>query len=173
MHTGRLLLRKAVTADLPAIHAILSDSAATAYWSTPPHLTLDQSRDWLQSMIDIDPTQGDDFIVEHQGRVIGKAGLYRFPEIGFIFHPEVWGQGFAAEALAAVFDRAFETHRLPAIEADVDPGNMRSLKLLRGLGFRDVGRQERTWFVGDRWCDSIYLRLEPESWTVRKPRPLR
>lgn len=160
LRTERLLLRPAAESDLAAIHAILSDPRTTAYWSTPPHATLDLTRDWLAGMIAIPCAEGEDFVIEHAGRVIGKAGLYRFPEIGFIFHPDVWGRGFAREALDAVIARAFAVHRLPAITADVDPRNAACLKLLAGLGFRETGRQARTWLVGDEWCDSIYLRLE-------------
>lgn len=159
LRTQRLLLRPARAADIDAFHAILSDPRATAYWSTPPHGDMAQTQAWLQSMIEIGCGEGEDFVVELGGRVIGKAGMYRFPEIGFIFHPDAWGQGFAREALEAVLARAFGEHRLPAVEADVDPRNSRSLKLLGGLGFTEIGRAERTWLVGDQWCDSIYLRL--------------
>ena len=114
-------------------------------------------------MIDTPPHEGEDFVVEHDGQVIGKAGLYRFPEIGFIFHPDAWGRGFASEALRPVLDRAFGVHRLERVEADVDPRNRASLTLLGRLGFREVARKRRTWLVGDRWCDSVYLHLDRSS----------
>jgi RimJ/RimL family protein N-acetyltransferase len=91
--------------------------------------------------------------------VIGKAGLYRFPEIGFIFNPDSWGQGFAAEALRPVLQRAFALHGLEMVEADVDPRNEASLKLLAKLGFREIGRREKTWLISGNWCDSVDLRL--------------
>ena len=160
LETPRTRLRPAHAGDLEAIHAILSDPLATAYWSTPPHSAIEESRDWLAAMIAIAPAEGEDFVVEHDGRVIGKAGLYRFPEIGYIFHPDVWGRGLAREALAAILDRAFAVHRLDRVTADVDPRNLASLKLLAGLGFVETGRAARTWHVGGRWCDSIYLALE-------------
>ncbi|GAO38765.1 putative acetyltransferase [Sphingomonas changbaiensis NBRC 104936] len=164
IRTERLRLRPATAADLPSIHSILSDPRATAYWSTPPHQYLEQSRAWLRGMIDIPADEGEDFVVEQDGRVIGKAGLYRFPEIGFIFNPEMWGRGFAAEALRAVLDRAFNLHGLAFVEADVDPRNEAALKLLARLGFRESGRKERTWLVGEEWCDSVYLRLSRADW---------
>ena len=167
IHTSRLVLRAAREADIEPLHAILSDRNAMAYWSSPPHRDIGQTRDWLGSMIAIQPSEGEDFVVEHRGRVIGKAGLWRFPEIGFIFHPDHWGRGFATEALTSVLDRAFQVHGLPKVDADVDPRNGSSLKLLQRLGFRETGRKERTWHVGDEWCDSVYLELEPHAWTSR------
>ena len=162
--TERLSLRPARTADLEPMHAILSDPAAMTYWSTPPHTSLDETREWLQAMIDTAPAEGEDFIVEHEGRVIGKAGLWRFPEVGFILDPDTWGRGFASEALRAVLGHAFDTHGLDAVAADVDPRNERSLRLLGRLGFRETGRKARTWLVGDEWCDSVYLRLDRRKW---------
>ena len=165
--TERLLLRPAKADDLEPLHAILSDPRAMAYWSSPPHESRDQTRDWLASMIAIQPTEGEDFIVEHEGKLVGKAGLWRFPEIGFILHPDHWGRGFAGEALAPILDRAFGVHGLPKVDADVDPRNAASLRLLEGLGFRETGRKERTWFVGGQWCDSVYLELDPAGWRLR------
>ena len=159
IETERLLLRRATMDDLGAFHLILSDPQATTFWSTPPHSDVEQSREWLQSMVDIMPGEGEDFVVEHQGSVIGKVGFFRFPEIGFIFHPRTWGRGFAEEALRPVLKRAFHVHRLEAVEADVDPKNAASLRLLAKLGFIEISRRERTWFIGDQWCDSVDLRL--------------
>jgi RimJ/RimL family protein N-acetyltransferase len=165
--TERLLLRPAKADDLEPLHAILSDPRAMAYWSTPPHECLDQTRDWLASMISIDPAEGEDFIVEHDGRLVGKAGLWRFPEVGFIFHPDHWGRGFGLEALSLVLGRAFDVHGLAKADADVDPRNGASLRLLEGLGFRETSRAERTWHIANQWCDSVYLELDPAAWRSR------
>lgn len=158
LRTERLLLRKAREGDLDAIHSVLSNAEATVYWYEPPHSTVEQSRAWLVSMMEIPEGTGEDFIVEHEGRVIGKAGFHAFPLIGFILHPDSWGRGLAREALAAIIQRAFDVHQLAFIDADVDPRNERSLRLLESLHFQEVGRAKRTWNVGGRWCDSVFLR---------------
>lgn len=159
IETERLLLRPAKMQDADAFHPILSDPQAVAFWSTPPHETMAETRDWLASMINIDPKEGEDFVVELDRHVIGKAGFYRFPEIGFVLHPSVWGKGYAREALQPILSRAFAEHHLPSVEADVDPRNAGSLHLLRRLGFEEVGRASRTWQIAGKWCDSVYLRL--------------
>jgi RimJ/RimL family protein N-acetyltransferase len=163
--TTRLLLRPAEPGDLEAIHAVMAHPGAMAYWSTPPHRSREQTREWLRSMIDIAPGQGEDFVVAHRGQVIGKAGFYRFPEIGFIFSPDAWGRGFATEALGPILQRAFALHGLAAVEADVDPRNQASLRLLARFGFEETGRKARTWLVGERYCDSVYLHLRRDDWT--------
>ena len=48
---------------------------------------------------------------------------------------------------------------LDAITADVDPRNEGSLRLLGRLDFAESRRDQRTWLVGEEWCDSIYLAL--------------
>jgi RimJ/RimL family protein N-acetyltransferase len=102
----------------------------------------------------------DDFVVEHEGRAIGKAGCWRLPEVGYILHPDYWGQGLASEALTAVIGHVFSTRAIEAIKADVDPRNEGSLRLLARLGFVETHRAERTWLVGEEWCDSVYLALK-------------
>jgi RimJ/RimL family protein N-acetyltransferase len=158
--TPRLRLRAARVEDLQAMHAVLSHPLATRYWSTPPYEHIDQTREWLTSMIEAPGRSSFDFIVEHEGRCIGKCGMYEVPEIGFILHPDYWGRGLAGEALQAVVQRAFETLPIESIHADVDPGNVASLALLKKFGFRETGRAERTWFISAQWHDSIYLRLD-------------
>ena len=157
--TPRLRLRRARAGDLQALHEVYSQPRAMRYWSTPPHLDLEQTRVWLDSMIQAPPDSSDDYVVEHDGRVIGKAGCWRVPEIGYILHPDAWGQGLAREALTAVIDHAFAGFPIPAIIADVDPRNAASLRLLGRLGFLETHRAARTWLVGDEWCDSVYLAL--------------
>ena len=168
LQTERLILRPAREDDLDGLHAILSDARATRYWSTPPHHTLDLTREWLASMIASPPGAGADFIIEQRGesggRVIGKTGFYRFPDVGFILLPEVWGRGFAREALGAVLARAFTAHRLPQVTADVDPRNDASLGLLESFGFRRTGYRERSWLIGEEWCDSVDLALDAKDW---------
>jgi RimJ/RimL family protein N-acetyltransferase len=44
--------------------------------------------------------------------------------------------------------------------ADVDPRNVASLRVLDRLGFKETGRAERTFLLGDEWCDSVYLALQ-------------
>jgi RimJ/RimL family protein N-acetyltransferase len=159
LRTDRLLLRPATLDDVEAFHGIMKDARAMAYWSTTPHKDVAETRNWLASMIDIDPSQGEDFVIDLNGRVIGKAGLYRYPEIGFILHPDEWEKGYAREALHEVLTRAFAVHHLPRVEADVDPRNISSLRLLMRLGFRENRRASRTWNVGGKWCDSVYLQI--------------
>lgn len=158
--TARLVLRPAHAGDADALHAIMRLPRAMAYWSTPPHADRAETVEWLANMIAIGPAEGEDFIVEHEGRVIGKAGFYRFPSIGYLFDPDVWGRGYGREAVSAVVERAFAVHRLPRVLADVDPRNTASMRLLMGLGFVETDRWARTWLVGDEWCDSVYFALD-------------
>ena len=157
--TDRLVLRRARWEDLDAMHAVLSHPAAMRYWSSLPHASIDETREWLRSMIEADPAENEDYVIELGGRVIGKAGCYRLPEIGYILHPDHWGCGYATEALRAVIPLVFGRHEVEAIKADIDPRNQASIRLLEKLGFTITGRAERTWEIGGQYYDSVYLEL--------------
>ncbi|WP_332639257.1 GNAT family N-acetyltransferase [Brevundimonas sp.] len=158
IRTARLTLRSARPDDLEGMHAILSDPRATLWWSTPPHETLEQTAAWLDGMIANGPDQPD-FVVELEGRVVGKAGFWRLPDVGYILHPDVWGRGLAAEAVKAAIDHVFATREIETLTADVDPENAASIRLLERLGFVRTGFAARTWNVGGVWKDSIYYAL--------------
>lgn len=159
VRTERLLMRRAEPRDLGPLHVVLSDARAMRYWSTPPHASLHISRAWLKEMMASPEGESDDFVVEHEGRVIGKAGFWRMPEIGYIFHPDSWGRGLAFECLSALVDRAFARFAVDELVADVDPRNHASLGLLAKLGFVETRRAVATLQVGEEWCDSVYLAL--------------
>jgi ribosomal-protein-alanine N-acetyltransferase len=159
IETARLVLRRASMDDLPAVHAMLSDAAAMRYWSTPPHTELEQSRAWLESMVEADPALSDDFLVEREGTVIGKMGCWRLPTMGFLLRSDYWRQGYAGEALDA-FLPYIAGRGIVRIDADADPRNAASMGLLTSRGFRETGRAENTWLVGDEWCDSVYFELD-------------
>lgn len=158
IRTTRLTLRSARRDDLEGMHAVLSDPRATLWWSTPPHETLDQTAAWLDAMIANGPDHPD-FVVELDGRVIGKAGFFRLPEVGYILHPDVWGQGLASEAVSAVLDQVFANRDVETLTADVDPENAASIRLLERLGFVRTGFAARTWNIGGAWKDSFYYAL--------------
>lgn len=165
IETARLILRRARPGDLADLHAAMSDPRAMRYWSHPAHARLDETAAFLQAMMDESRGDSDDFVVEYQGRVIGKAGAWRLPEVGFLLHPECWGLGLGHEAMAAVVGHLFRWHAVPHLTAEADPRNAGSLALLAKLGFRETHRAERTLLWGDEWCDSVYLALEREAWS--------
>lgn len=160
LRTERLVLRQAAWEDLDAVHRVMSDPRAMRYWSRPEHETLEETRHWLGFLVD-QAEDSRDWLVERDGVVIGKAGAWAVPEVGFILHPDHWGQGLAQEAMEAVIT-ALETE-FPelVLTAEVDPRNAASLRLLAKLGFHETHRAERTLLWRDEWCDSVYLARPP------------
>ena len=158
IRTERLLLRRAKMDDADDMHVIMSNPLAMRYWSTPPHADLDETARWITSMVEVDPESSDDFIVSLNGKLIGKLGAWKLPEVGFLIDPAHWGKGLAKEAMTAFIDRRRGLGSTE-LKADVDPRNLASLKLLERCGFEETHRESGTWQVGDELCDSVYLKL--------------
>jgi len=169
LKTPRLTLRRAVMEDVEAFHRVFSDPAAMSYWSTLPHSTLSETKDWVADMVAAtEAGLSEDFVVECDGRVIGKAGFWRPPEIGYILHPDYWGKGLASEAVQAVLSHAFGPMALQCVTADVDPRNQASLRLLARHGFIETRRASKTWKIGETWADSVYLALSPAAYAAAR-----
>ncbi|MEO8176681.1 MAG: GNAT family N-acetyltransferase [Sphingomicrobium sp.] len=164
LHTDRLVLRRARSSDLEAMHAVLSDGQAMQYWSNAPHAELAETARWLDSMITSQREISDDFIVTLDGEAIGKMGAWRLPEFGFILRSDQWGHGYAAEALAAFLDHMFAARGVDFLTADTDPRNAAARRLLTSHGFVETGRASGTWTTHIGLCDSIYLRLDRDGW---------
>lgn len=160
IRTERLVLRHARLEDAEPLHAILSDPVAMRWWSSLPHETLDQTHAWVEGMMAGNAAGAPDFIVEWTGRVIGKAGFWKLPDVGYILHPDTWGQGLAREAVGAAIDHVFAEGLTQIVTADVDPENTASIHLLERLGFVRTGSAERTWNIGGEWKDSVYYALQ-------------
>lgn len=161
--TPRLVLRKPALADAAALHGAMSDPAAMRYWSRPAHVGLEETEAYVAKMIAGNAAGGDDFVIEHQGVVVGKAGMWRRFEVGFLLNRALWGQGLAHEAMVAVIGHLFAQVDVDHLTAEADPRNAGSLGLLHRLGFVETHRAEKTLLWGGEWCDSVYLRLDRVS----------
>jgi RimJ/RimL family protein N-acetyltransferase len=158
--TPRLTLRQLAMSDAPALHEWLSDPHVMRYWSTLPHTDIKQTEAWVQLSLDaMAKGEAQDFAVLFEGRVIGRVAFWQGDEIGFFFDPKMQDKGFAGEALRAIIAYGFETPGFTEIRADVDPDNTASLSVLERVGFQRTGSAEKTFEIGGKWFDSVYLSL--------------
>lgn len=82
------------------------------------------------------------------GVVAGTVLLIPLPdgqgeyEVGWHFHPDSWGNGYATESARATLDRGFARGLREAF-AVVHPGNDASVAVCRRLGMQPMGRTDR------------------------------
>lgn len=169
----RVRLRWLTEDDLDALFTIFSDPAVTRFWSALPitrrgearRLLLDARREyrertlfeWGMAMNDTD-------------EVVGTVTLFNFDvenrraELGFALARRHWGRGLMREGLDLVVGLCFGPLGLRRLEADVDPLNAASLKLLESLGFRREGLMRERWNVGGELQDGVLLGLLAREW---------
>lgn len=169
----RVVMRWLEEADAPEIFRIYSDPEVMKYWSTLPFTELSQAAD-LIARIHRFFQKRELFewgmVRRSDDRVIGTFTLFqvdernRRGEIGFAQARDVWGRGYMRETLTAAFRYAFGPLDLTRLEADVDPRNEPSLRLLSKLGFRREGLLRERWRVGGDVQDSVMLGLLRREW---------
>jgi RimJ/RimL family protein N-acetyltransferase len=174
--TPRLVLRALGPDDVPALLAIFGDPEVCRYWSRPPLPDLDAAAA-LQAEVARHFAERTLFqwgIVERAGgRVVGTCTLaalspeHRRAEVGYALAREVWGRGYAAEALPALVAFAFTALGLHRLEADVDPRNAPSLRSLERLGFAREGHLRERWFQQGEWQDAALYGLLRADWEAR------
>ena len=156
--TRRLRLRPFRTGDIDGFHAILSDPRIMRYWGDL-HVDRAATEGFVKGTIAAPADITCDFAIERDGVLIGKAGMWRKPEIGFFIHADHQRQGYAREALDVILPHLFSTYDIDPLTADVDPRNTASLTLLKILGFVETHRATGTMTMNGELCDSVYLAL--------------
>lgn len=73
-------------------------------------------------------------------------------------------QGYMREGLALALGYAFAVLRLHRLEANIQPGNTASSRLVASLGFRLEGFSPRYLKIGGRWRDHERWALLREEW---------
>lgn len=109
------------------------------------------------------------------GAIVGYFGLgqifygkFRNAYLGYYaFHP-FDGQGYMREGLELLLRHAFGDLRLHRVQASIQPGNERSVALVRGAGFRREGLALRYLKIGGRWRDHEQWAITVEDRDARR-----
>ncbi len=165
LHTERLTLRPLRLDDSEQLFGALGDEACMRYWSRGPLENVQAAREYMKWNVEgagvqcfaitettkVDKALGWVALIDQQEKQV---------ELGFILHPDAWGQGIATEAVTRVIQHAFETRSIRRIHADIDPDNAASIALIKKLGFSYEGLLRETWQTHLGVRDSaIYSRL--------------
>ena len=92
-------------------------------------------------------------------------------ELGFALALSHWGRGIMRETVPVLIEHAFNSMGLHRLEADADPRNAQSLRLLEFFGFEREGYlRERHLVEGERQ-DTVLLGLLAAAWRRRLANP--
>jgi ribosomal-protein-alanine N-acetyltransferase len=143
VETDRLLLSHARLSDVAALFGFLGNHAAMQFTHIDETFADCRKRvlvhEWFRRRDGFAP-----WVIRKKSdrTIIGWGGVYTDPfdpgwgpEVGYYFHPDSWGQGFATELLEASLHYAAHIYRLPVLTAFAHPDNAASRRLLEKSGF--------------------------------------
>jgi RimJ/RimL family protein N-acetyltransferase len=148
IRTERLLLRESEPRDRPAFVELHASPEVNAYLGGA------RPRDELEREVPEVPGRWPgSFVVELEGAMIGNVQLrratdHRSPaargklDLGYLFLPQAWGSGYAAEACAAALGWLDSVLPGEPVVLTTQSANTASLRLAAKLGFTEVERFE-------------------------------
>jgi [ribosomal protein S5]-alanine N-acetyltransferase len=165
LQSARLTIRPVCAVDLPDLLRINGDAQVTQFLPYPTWTCLDDGVAWLARMEALTAAgTGLQLVIEqqHEAQVIGTVLLFRYDEgsrrleIGYVLARRCWGLGLMREALVCVCGHAFDVLGLRRIEAEVNPDNIASARVLASLGFVLEGRLRQRWQAKGRVYDTQF-----------------
>jgi len=173
IESTRLIVRPVTAADLPALLAVNGDDEVTRFLPYASWRSLADAQLWFERM-SILGARGEScqyVIVERtSGLAIGTCLLFRYEEgsgraeVGYVLGRQYWRQGLMSEALAALVGSAFTNLELRRLEAEVDPLNLGSRRLLEKTGFMPEGLLRKRWVDKGAAHDTIIYGLLRDEW---------
>jgi [ribosomal protein S5]-alanine N-acetyltransferase len=172
--TSRLILREFTLEDVTDVHAYASREDTVRYTDWGPN-TAEQTREFMERKIARqreEPRLTWDLAAQSRetDRVIGTVSVsitrpsHREAEVGYVFHPEYWGRGYATEATVEMLRFGFGELKLHRIYATCDPKNRASARVLEKAGMRYEGHLRDHLIQRGAWRDSLlYAILETDE----------
>ncbi len=179
IESQRLTLRPVAAADLPALAAINGDAEVTRFLPYATWQSADDGTAWLARMDAVAAAgTGQQLIIVRRadGMVIGTLLLFRFDagsarvELGYVLGRSHRRQGLMREAVLAACGHVFGVLGLRRIEAEVNPANVASNRLLAGIGFTLEGTLRERWVTKGVAHDThLYGCLAADWQRISKP----
>src|SRR6185312_16186737 len=88
-------------------------------------------------------------------------GRFQSATLSYAAFAPTAGRGYMSEGLALLLGYAFTELRLHRLEANIQPSNQASLRLIRRLGFRQEGYSPAMLFIDGAWRDH-------ERWAITR-----
>ncbi|MEG9861358.1 MAG: GNAT family N-acetyltransferase [Parvularculales bacterium] len=143
IRTDRLVLKKLGHADKERLVNLIGDFRVSKNLSSVPYpYTLDDADKWLE-IVNNDKFSLNIFL---NNNLVGGIGLTPrdngFYELGYWLGVDYWGQGYATEAVRGFLDYLKTNTTFRKLKACVLSENIASAKLLKKIGFLQVGEEE-------------------------------
>jgi RimJ/RimL family protein N-acetyltransferase len=179
VQTDRLLLRPFAATDFDALLAIQSraDVARYLYWDPRNAAEVRETLDTKVHATAI-VAEGDHLslavVLRESGELIGDCSLvwasaeHRQAEIGFLFHPDHHGHGYATEAAAALLALAFDGLRAHRVFGRLEARNTASARVLERLGMRKEAHLVENEHIKGEWQSEVVYALLEREWASRR-----
>ncbi|WUD71267.1 GNAT family N-acetyltransferase [Streptomyces sp. NBC_00510] len=157
-HGPRVAIRRITARDHEEIGALARESAALhAPWVPAWEHTPESFRDWV-GRFDHPTHEGFVICLPGTGAIVGGVninnivrGTIQSGALGYVAYAATAGRGYMTEGLRLVMAYAFGDLGLHRLEANIQPANVASIRLVERLGFEREGYSPRFQYLDGAW----------------------
>ena len=91
-------------------------------------------------------------------------GAFQNAFLGYYAHADFAGRGYMTSGLNLALQYAFLELRLHRLEANIQPANQPSIRLIKRCGFRLEGMSPNYLYINGEWCDHERWAILAEEW---------
>ena len=162
-------LRQVTAEDAIEIFAMRSQPEVMKYLDRAPATSIDDAIKLINTYTDLlakNEAINWAICLKDNPCLIGNICLWQIQkdnhraEVGYMLHPSYFRKGIMKAVIPAIIDYGFNTLHLHSIEANVNPANTASIKLLELFGFvREAYFRENYYYNGNFLDSAIYSLL--------------
>ncbi len=173
LESERLIFRKQTLDDAVHLQYLRNNDQVMEFMDAEMHKTIEISEKFITENLEIYSKKEGMFwaiIEKKSNEYIGDFAFWKITrehhraEIGYTLKPHYWGKGYMKETMLTIIDFGFNKLNLHSLEANINPKNNNSRKILTSVGFKKEAYFKESYYYNGNFIDSEIYSLLKSDW---------
>jgi ribosomal-protein-alanine N-acetyltransferase len=175
LETEHLILKRFEKTDAVAMFQLRSNAALMKYICRPLQTSINEAEELINKINElIIKNTGINWAIylKTEQKIIGSVSFHKIDkenyrgEIGYFLLPNYWQKGIISEAISTVLNFGFNTLQFHSVEAQIDPDNIASERVLNKFKFTKEAYFKENFYFNEQFLDTAVYSLLKTDYNV-------